>query len=346
MKLLIIASLTLLAGSMHAEILYTGGANNIYAFQVQANGSLTQIADSPFPSGNFPASIVVFGKFLYESNPNDGTIWTYRIGPGGALTPLAVSKAGVEPYGLAIDPSGRFLYVSNIDRDPTFLVDHVSVYKIGANGALAIVGSPSPAGMNAFCIVADPFGRFVYAGNEGGPQYDTETVSGYQMTFNGLVPLAGSPFADDEGPQSMAIDPFGRFVYAAGQYDLGLVTHRIAENGTLTIVSDNYGDGNADGYQLLNCVAVDPLGRFVFQFSAPEGATSGKLLVYRVGATGITLKASYQSTHFSNTMIVNHSGQFLYIENSVYRIASDGTLTLINGLHFTGGGVAMAVSPY
>jgi 6-phosphogluconolactonase (cycloisomerase 2 family) len=85
--------MALCAVPLRAEVLYMANTdgNSISAYQIEGNGTLTQVAGSPFPSGKSPVSVKAFGRFLYASNMGDDTIWTYRIGPNGALTRLAVS---------------------------------------------------------------------------------------------------------------------------------------------------------------------------------------------------------------------------------------------------------------
>jgi hypothetical protein len=147
----------------------------------------------------------------------------------------------------------------------------------------------------------------------------------------------------------MAIDPFGRFVYTAGEYDIALVTDRIAENGTLTKLTDFFQD---DGYQFWNTIAADPLGRFVYHFSAPDDSfLAATLSVYRVGTNGLTLGASYQTGFLAYSMIVDLSGQFLFLGGisvgygvSTYRVGANGSLTPLTSLPLGFAPTAMAVS--
>jgi 6-phosphogluconolactonase len=104
-------------------------------------------------------------------------------------------------------------------------------------------------------------GRFVYVGNAGSQEENTETVSGYRVGGNGaLIPLPNSPFRDGESLQSLAVNPFGRFLYTAGEYDLALLAYRIAGNGNLTnLPGSSFRAGN--GFEPWNAVAADPFGQ-------------------------------------------------------------------------------------
>jgi 6-phosphogluconolactonase len=349
----------LVVPSSRAEVLYLANTdgNSIAAYSIDGNGALKQVTGSPFPSGIWPVSVKAdpFGRFLYVSNMGDGTIWTYRVNSNGALTRLAVSKAGSMPQSLAVDPFGRFLYVTNLDGEgiPEYggTVGHVSAYRISGNGTLTPVpGSPFPAGYSPLCVEADPTGRFIYVGNAGSQTESTETISGYRVNGNGaLVPLPGSPFPDGESPQSMAADPFGRFLYTAGAYDLALLTYHIAWTGNLTNMpgSSFSIDG---GFQPWNAVVADPFGRFVFTSSGdlinPANAT---LTAYRTGANGLTFGSSYPAGFVADSMVVDHSGQYLYAAVSVvkgargpvdgtgvaaYRINGNGAVTPVTGSPF------------
>jgi hypothetical protein len=112
---------------------------------------------------------------------------------------------------------------------------HVSVYRIGANGALKLVGSPFPAGFYPDSVVADPSGRFVYVGNAGGESIASSTISGYSVAPNGvLTPLPGSPYPEGASPVTIAIDPLNHCLYAANFYYPILSAFHIGANGLLT----------------------------------------------------------------------------------------------------------------
>jgi hypothetical protein len=164
-----------------------------------------------------------------------------------------------------------------------------------------------------------------------------------------LIPLQGSPFHDGEGPQSMAVDPFGRYVYAAGEYDLALLTYRIAGNGTpFRVAGSSFVPGG--GFQPWNSVVADPFGRFVYQSSgAGTNPANATLAVFQVGPNGLKPGLSYLAGYFSDSMAVDFFGQFLYAAVSevkgttgpvrgkgvaAYRIGGNGALRSLNGSPF------------
>jgi len=105
------------------KFLYVGmsgsvNANHVVsAFSIDpATGKLTQLAGSPFPTGNDPQGVATdpTGKFLFTANAGDNTVSAFTIdATSGGLTavgsPFALQGA---PDGLAVDPTGGFLLVA------------------------------------------------------------------------------------------------------------------------------------------------------------------------------------------------------------------------------------------
>jgi 6-phosphogluconolactonase (cycloisomerase 2 family) len=372
-SLLAVIGIALLSLPLHAEILYAANADasSVSAYHIAGNGALKPIVGSTIPSGTWPVSIAVdlLGRFLFTANMGDDTISAYRIRPNGSLTHLSDSKTGSMPESLAIDPFGRFLYVTNLDGEGIpghgGTVGHVSAYHIAIDGTLTpVFGSPFAAGFSPLTVKTDPLGRFVYVGNAGSQEENTETVSGYRVGGNGaLIPLPNSPFRDGESPQSLAVDPFGRFLYTAGEYDLALLTYRIAGNGNLTnLPGSSFRAGN--GFEPWNAVAADPFGRFIYTSSGPENnPANATFSVYRVGANGLTFGSSYPAGFVADSMVADFTGQFFYAAMNIvkgasqpvdgngiaaYRIMGNSTLIQVPGSPFEVGFSpdSMAICPF
>ncbi len=79
------------------------------------SGALTQIADSPYPSGGRnPVGAVTSpdGKYLYVINKDDNSIVQFDIGTDGKLYPQQTCNTpGSEPVALAINASETLLFV-------------------------------------------------------------------------------------------------------------------------------------------------------------------------------------------------------------------------------------------
>jgi DNA-binding beta-propeller fold protein YncE len=128
----------------------SGSANSnnvISAFSIDpSTGKLTQLANSPFPTGNDPQGIATdpAGKFLFTANSQDSTVSAFTVdGTTGNLTQAANSPFALQgaPEGLAVDPEGGFLFVANSGNNG------LSVFSVSASsGVAAITGSPFPTG--------------------------------------------------------------------------------------------------------------------------------------------------------------------------------------------------------
>jgi 6-phosphogluconolactonase len=184
---------------------------SVSAYRIGVDGALTPVAGSPFLAGIEPDSVAVdlLGRFVCVANDgkfpaSNGSVSAYRTGANGFLTPVPGSPftagftARSQPSSVAMDPLGRFVYVAN------YGASLVSVYRIGANGALTpVAGSPFPTGTGPICVAVDRLGRFVYVANSS-----SNTVSAYRIVANGtLTAVAGSPFPTGDVPVSVAVSP-------------------------------------------------------------------------------------------------------------------------------------------
>ena len=180
---------------------------------------------------------------------------------------------------LTADTFGGFVYVANCIRD-------ISAYRVLENGSLVPVpGSPFPilgAG-EPITVVVEPSDRFLYAANFG-----AANISSYQISPNGvLTPLAGSPTPTGGAwYQSMAMDPFGRFLYALEGVQ-GLDIFRINNVTGLPEVVNNIAVGNDSDNEPF-AVAVDPLGKFVYEGNANDLVEPGptSLRGFQIGLQG------------------------------------------------------------
>jgi 6-phosphogluconolactonase len=235
----------------------------------------------------------------------------------------------------------EFAYVANLGSD------NVSGYRIGENGVLTPVpGSPFPAGSGPASIAVDLFGRFAYVANRS-----SNDVSAYRIGFNGaLMPVMGSPFptgsAPASSPSSVAVDPFGRFVYVTNDQSSSVSAFRINKSGALSPVAGSpFPTGNhLDGEAMSE--AVDPLGRFVYVSSM----NSNNISAFRISKNGgLTLVNGSPFTagprgELPGAMAADLFGRFLYVANegndtiSAFRIGPNGGLTDVTGSPFSAGG--------
>jgi 6-phosphogluconolactonase len=273
----------------------------------------------------------------------------------GGLSPVPGSPfaAGTTATSIAVDPSNRFVYVSNSRSN------NISAYTVDSTtGALtAVSGSPFPTGFFPNLVAVDPSGKFVYVANfcltpicNGG----NGTISAYAIngTTGALNAVPGSPFAAGLGPDSVTIDPSGKFLYVVS-YGLGVSSYTIDRGtGALTPIS---GSPFAAGINP-SSVAVDPLGKFVYvtNIGSPplfNGTVSGFTTDSGTGALKAIVGSPFAAEMIPTSMTVDPSGKFAYVINqgshrvSAYTIdGNTGALTPIADSSFAVGIIPTSVA--
>jgi 6-phosphogluconolactonase (cycloisomerase 2 family) len=237
---------------IYVPVFVTPDVNYVYAFAIQANGSLVPVAGSPFAT-NFPSpfnteqatavAIDPTGSFLYVTAYASSYVDAYVINKSnGALTPVAgepfflngdIHQGGAQS--LAFAQGGQHLVV------PGWFDRYVTVFDVNAStGALTNApGSPIPLQGSAdtadiTAIAVDPTDRWWYL---------------YELfdNYGGLATLTAQDTAEQAAPGQcgsvVVADPSGKFVYATGTTDasctgnppgaiLGFSVNQ--SNGTLT----------------------------------------------------------------------------------------------------------------
>lgn len=154
-----------------------------------SNGTLTQMGSSPFTNvlNAFGIAVDPVGNFVFVTNNALSTVSTFTKISGGALNFVTGSGAatGTGPQGVAVDPSGRFAYV--INHPGLGVTGSVSAYTINpSTGVLSPNGAAIAAGIEPYCVVVDPSGKFVYVANfTRSPT--PGTVSAYSIDSTGVL---------------------------------------------------------------------------------------------------------------------------------------------------------------
>ena len=186
------------------QILYVannGGSDDISAFLINPNYQtgtdfLSPVSGSPFPAGGNPVSLAVVDTFLYSANPDatNPSISGFSIDiSSGVLTPLSGS-----PFPLPVS--------HNIATDNAFHLYVTSGANVLGYGIDATTGAPTPlpgfpvfAGANAYSITIENE-QFLYVADDG-----AANVAAFRIDATGsLTPIAGSPFAAGNHPESIA----------------------------------------------------------------------------------------------------------------------------------------------
>lgn len=288
---------------------------------------------------------VTQARFAYAIGDSD--LAAYTVNPStGAITQVAgspytsiLSSSPCADLGVA-DPAHKYLFVTDACNDT------VAALAINpSTGALtAVTGSPFVLGVTGNSIeqpTISPSGKFLYAGEDSG------FVAAFTVAANGaLTEIAGSPFVAGGGDEGVAIDPRGKFLYAAD-----------SNNSTITVFSIDQTTGvlapiTGSPFALSDVpkfMAIDHSGKFLY-VTAPE--TDNVLLLSIDATTGAltTAAASPVASGGPNPggLAVSPNGKFLFISNggdidvptlgniSVFSInATSGGLTAVTGSPFT-----------
>jgi 6-phosphogluconolactonase (cycloisomerase 2 family) len=175
-----------------------GALGTISGFASNPDGSLTELAGSPFPAGGNISALAgrIGGVILLASDAGNNRILGFTIGPTGALTPFAGSPvaAGTQP-GAILFADSSFVYVANRGSN------NVSGYKFDfASSTLTpIPGSPFAAGTGPVALGTTRPAQ-LYVANQG-----SSDITAFNIDANSgaLTQVSGSPFRVPAPPSSI-----------------------------------------------------------------------------------------------------------------------------------------------
>ena len=324
------------------------GANIVSAYVINADGTLTFIADDFSVTKPFSVTIDPAGRFAYVTSFGSA-VHAFAIQANGALSSVdtdaatagnqASIAAGVGTHAFTFDPAGRFAYTANYSDGS------VSAYTVNATtGALtAVAGSPFMTGQSGSRSVSiDPSGKFAYVANNV-----SANVSAYAInaTTGALTALAGSPFAAGANPGSVTVDPSGKFLYVPNSgsntttiFSLDAVTG--VPGAARTVAGRN---GNLEMAMTRGTTAV----AYTPKFAYVANQNSNNVSAYSINATtGVltSVGAAVAAGTLPFSVSVDPSGKFAYVANrnsanvSAYSInATTGALTPIDADPVTAG---------
>jgi len=191
--------------------------------------------------------------------------------------------AGGTSRKIGLDPQGRFAFVViNGTSLATFRLDAATGAPISPPASVVL-----PANSGLTDIAIEPTGRFAYAnvGNNPGTllAYAIDATTG-ALTQIGSVPAGDTPFG-------MAVDPSGRFLYAANRNSNNVSAYSIdPRTGALTPVPGQpFAAGNVP-----NSVTVDRTGRFAYTANQASNTITFFTIDRTTGAlgTGVNLAST------------------------------------------------------
>ena len=325
--------------SNNIDYLYvTANKNNpgqISVYRVdQESGALTQIPDSPYPSGGRnPVAEVTSpnGANLYVVNHDDNTIVEFAIGTDAKLYPEHTYQTpGTEPDAIATNQAGTLLFVvdtyqatfSDANPGPGALV----VYPINTDGSLGsnITNGNLPYWPVEFApsTVNVTFnGNYVYVANANtnNPTAADQrgTISAFSVGSGGtLTALYASssalPYAGVQ-PSASASEPTSRFLYVTDAASNQLYAYAIGGDGTLTPLTNGpfatgvYPDG----------ITIDPSGTYIYVANYNSNTISAYQITLSTGTPSALAGATSYATKTGPTCILVDPafGRYLFTSN-------------------------------
>jgi 6-phosphogluconolactonase (cycloisomerase 2 family) len=300
----------------------TSGLVNGYKVDYQ-QGYLTQLANSPLPSGGKnPVTIVASPDHLsvYVVHRDDSNVVHFLIGTDGKLYPQKTYNIlGSFATDASIDAAGKFLYVTYTYQN-TILPDGtqqqlytpanpgpggVTIFPINSDGSLGDPHNPADEsnnphnpklGRNPVKISATNPNHFVYVLDQ-----DPETgnnLLGFSQDPNtgALTPLPGvtinpgnvvsTGFPSGNTPSGIIADASGSHLYVTDQVLNDVMGYAIGANGVPSLVASATTDAAPAG------MTIDASGKYLFVAASGAGAVDG----YTFGANGEPVRSTVSSS--------------------------------------------------
>lgn len=360
MRLLIaLVSSLLFAASAYAQnrFVYLNNQsqpNAISAFQINADGSLTQITGSPFSTSGqgyespMESMAIAYAKampILYAANGGDPSVSALTIdSKTGNLTPIAGSPFPIlndstGTYDMAASPDNRFLFVTNSGST----VIHVYEISPDAGALKEVSGSPFAANANINGLNVTASGKFLLAAGSS-----NEGVQGPLEVFaisstGGITQVPGSPFATNASVSDIRSNCASDRIFTADNGSAYDDAYTMSKDGTLTSVpgSPFYNGATGNGPNSWD-LAIAPNGKFVFT----SDSFSGDITTFVVGRNGGLSQANnspFNTGFWLGGIAITARGDYLYYTTfptepvvTGLRINADGSLSPVSGASGTG----------
>ncbi len=185
-------------------------------------------------------------------------------------------------------------------------------------------GYEYPQNDNSEQMIADPLGRFAYVANLVSNASGPSTISMYTInsTTGVLTPTTPATVPTGWFPQTIAIDPLGRFVYTANTDDSTVSMFTINQTTGVLAPTKPASLSTMISGELLSqpsFLTVDPAGKFLYvTVSLSDGAA---VFMFTINQTTGVLTPTSPATVFTGgipfQVVVAPSGKFAYVVNNL-----------------------------
>lgn len=191
-------------------------------------------------------------------------------------------------------------------------------------------GYEYPQNDNSEQMIADPLGRFAYVANLVSNVSGPSTISMYTInsTTGVLIPTTPATVPTGWFPQTIAIDPLGRFVYTANTDDSTVSMFTINQTTGVLAPTKPASLSTMISGELLSqpsFLTVDPAGKFLYvTVSLSNGAAVFMFTINQTtGVLTPTSPATVSTGGIPFQVVVAPSGKFAYVVNNL----SGGAMT-------------------
>jgi YVTN family beta-propeller protein len=260
---------------------------------------------------------------------NAGIAQSVVTGTVVTLDGSASTDANSEPltysWSFASMPSGSSATLSNATfTKPTFTPDVAGAYVLNL---VVNDGKANSAVATITISVKDSLAGYAYVVNYGSNSVSAYSINATTGALNSIGTFATKTnFSSNPLPQSLTVDPSGKFAYVSNWNSNNIDIFSIdANTGSLTSIA-TVAAGKSPFF-----VAFDPTGKFAFAANMNSNYGSA----YSVDATTgvLTSIGNFAAGKYPSPVTFDPSGRFAYMStyNGVSRITSTYTLNAITG---------------
>jgi uncharacterized protein (TIGR03000 family) len=335
-----------------AKYLYTlnndAKQNGVVVLRQSKDGSLTEVAGSPFPTGgkglaggdiDEQGGIRVHGNYVLAVNPGSNSVAVLRKGVDGQLAPVPGSpfpSGGSAPLSLTMH--GDLVYVAN--QAPPFAnpssPPNLMGFRMSKDGALTPIENAKitfPAGHGPAQIEFSPDGTTLVV-TSGFQDQNTSRIHAYKVQGDGtLQEGSGSPVQPEgaSGVVGFSWNPEGTRVYVSNFRGSAVTVFDVdRQNGGVKQLGQAYGDNE----KAACWTAISANGKTLYV----ANFVSNSISVFDVHADGKltllgTAKRRAGMDPDTKDLAISRDGAFLYAvgsgkrEIAVFRIGADRLLT-------------------
>jgi beta-lactam-binding protein with PASTA domain len=256
-------------------------SGGIYAYVINANGSLSVVPGSPFVTNGSPQAMVFdsSGSYAYVSSASASTVSGYSLDPAtGALEPLPQS-----PYGIGV-PAGAYqlvrvgntVYADTVDNINDSIV---TLFIIPGPDTLSStgIGAPFPTNSSASSLFVNPPGSVLFALTQVPPADTSFSLLAFNIDAStGFLTPFASPLLTTSS-NSATLDPSGQFLFLTNQ-TTGLEVYPINTlSGAIgnAIAGSPFATSANQSNALPSAVSFDSTGNSVFVVNSGSQSLSG-----------------------------------------------------------------------